>query len=156
MGCIGFKLGLSAEMVKMAGAVGAFFVSYRFYQELSNGLASWSFLSIEWAAALMMAILVVLGYLAITQLLRRLEKVMQVTFQAKLNKLGGLVAGVARGALVASVILVICSQLPSPYLNASIMERSFSGSLVSRTAPALYDALVPMCGRFYRTLSAKS
>ncbi len=43
MGYIGLKLGLSAEMVKLTGAVGAFFVSYRFYQGLGDGWPAGAF-----------------------------------------------------------------------------------------------------------------
>ncbi len=88
--------------------------------------------------------------------LRLLEKLVQVSFQAKLNKAGGLIAGLFRGILVTSVVLVVCRQLPSDYLTASIDEHSLSGHFVSRVAPAVYDSISPLASRFLGTLRSHS
>ncbi len=155
MGYIGLRLGLSSELVKLTGVIGGFFVSYRYYQGFGDFLVQKTFLRIEWAAALAMVFLVMAVYLALAKGLRLLEKLVQVTFQAKLNKAGGLAAGLVRALLISSLILVVCRQLPSPYLNDSIEERSLSGRLVSRMAPAVYDAVSPLCARLVGMLRVR-
>lgn len=142
-GYIGFRLGLSAEFVKLAGLMGGFFVGFRYHQGVGAWVAQRSFLTPEWATALAMAAFLTGGYFLLTRLLRLLEKVVQVTFEQRVNRIGGLGAGLARGVVTASAIFVTCGQLPSAYLNASIQERSVSGSFIRRVAPAVYGATVP-------------
>ena len=148
MGYVGLRLGLSSELVKLAGIISGFFLSFRYYQAIGDALAQRSFLSMEWAAALVMVVLVLAVYCAVTLILRLAEKLVQLTFQAKLNQLGGLLVGLLRAGLVASVILVALKQLPSPVLNASIEEKSLSGHILSGFAPAFYDAVGPRVNCF--------
>ncbi len=148
MGYIGFRLGLSAELAKLIGVTGGFFVSFRYYQPVGDLLAQKTFLLAEWAAALSMVGLTAAVYLGLVLAIRLLGKLASVTFQPKLNKAGGLVIGLARALLICSLALVVCRQLPSAYLQASIDERSMSGRPLSRVAPAVYDTLFPMAGRF--------
>ena len=156
MGYVGFTLGLFSELVKLTGVIGGFFLSFRYYQLLGDILADRTPLSLEWAGALVMASLLVLSYLFITRGLRLIEKLMQVTFESRVNKVGGVLVGVLRAALVTSVVLVVCLQLPSPYLNVSIEEHSFLGRTISRVAPAVYDTVSPMVSNFVGSLRSAS
>ena len=54
MGYVGFRLGLPAEIIKVVGVVGGFFLSFRYYQTLGGTLPGRTFLRVEWAEALMM------------------------------------------------------------------------------------------------------
>ena len=148
MGYIGFRLGLSVEFLKLAGLMGGFFVSFRYSQRVGDWLAGHSFLSAAWALSLAMAILVVGVYFIVTKGLRLVEKVVQVTFEQKVNQIGGLLAGLARGVLTASVILGVVRALPSPYLSALVEERSMSGRFITRVAPAVYESAVPRVSHF--------
>lgn len=152
MGYIGFRLGLSAEMVKVGGVVGGFLISFRYYQGVGDFIAQRTFLGIEWAAALAMAAFMAIIYLGSLVCLRFLEKFIQISFQARIHQIGGLSAGLFRAILVTSVALVIFRQLPSDYLNASIEEHSLSGRFISRVAPAIYDAASPRISRFLSAL----
>ena len=147
MGYIGYQLGLSAELIKLVSLIAGFFVSFRTYQGLGDALASRSFLSIEWASALMMMGLVLVIYGVITRLLRLGEQLVQVSFQTRLNQLGGLVAGVVRAGLVMSIILVALEQVPSSGLRVSIEDRSMTGSILAHAAPVVYDSLLPVLRR---------
>ena len=147
MGYIGFRLGLCYELVKLSGLVSGFFVSFRYYQGFGDILAKRTFLRPEWSAALAMVVLVAVTYFAVTWVLRFLERLVKVTFEERLNQVGGLVVGLLRGMLVTSVILVVCQQLPSPTMQESIMEHSLSGGMISRRAPAVYDMLRALPGR---------
>ena len=147
MGYIGFRLGLCYELVKLSGLVSGFFVSFRYYQGFGDILAKRTFLRPEWSAALAMVVLVAVTYFVVTWVMRFLERLVKVTFEERLNQVGGLVVGLLRGMLVTSVILVFCQQLPSPTMQESIMEHSVSGGMISRRAPAVYDMLRALPGR---------
>ena len=141
MGYIGMRLGLGAELVKLAGTVAGIFVSFRYYQGLGDSLAAKTFLSIEWAAALVLIFLVMAGYFVATWLLRLFENLAKLTFEKKIDQVTGFLAGIGRGLLAASVLWVACMQLPSARLQESIQKHSVSGETVSRIAPAVYDTL---------------
>ena len=151
-GYIGFQLGLAAELIKLVGLTMGFFVGFRIYQGWGDVIARNSFLSIEWAAALALTILVVVVYLAVTRILRFFGNLVEVNFQDRLSQAGGLFAGLFRGVLMMSVILVVGLQLPSPYLQASIQEHSLSGHRISRMAPGIYDGLCALPGRVQEAL----
>ena len=147
MGYIGFRLGLGSELVKLSGLMGGFFVSFRYYQGFGDAMARRTFLRPEWAAALAMVILVGVTYFVVSRCLRLLEHLIKVSFEERLNQVGGLLVGLLRGTLVTSVVLVVCQQLPSPYMQESITEHSLSGAAVSRAAPFVYDVLRALPGR---------
>lgn len=147
MGYVGFKSGMSAELLKLAGLIAGFFLSFRYYQQMGDALTVGTSLSAEWASALAMAFLVGAVYFVVTRLLRLSEKLVQVAFAKQISEVGGGVIGALRGALVASVILTIFLQIPAPHLQQSILERSWSGGAVSRAAPLVYDTLTALPGR---------
>ena len=155
MGYVGFKSGISAELLKLTGLVIGFFVSFRYYQRIGDELAGGAGLRAEWAAALTMVFLVAVIYFAVTRLLRLSEKLIQVTFAKQIHEAGGALIGALRGLLVASVILVVFLQIPAPYLQASILEHSWSGRTISRVAPMVYDALTVLPRRLLSGMERK-
>ena len=155
MGYIGFRLGLGAELVKLTGLIAGFLVGFRYYQEAGDFLARKTFFSVEWACVLTMVAIVVTVYFVMTRIMRLLEKLVQVNFEKKLNQVGGLLAGLVRGLLVTSVVLVACQQLPAPTMQESIQEHSISGRMVSQAAPAVYDRLRELPRRTLTKLSSK-
>ena len=144
MGYIGFKMGISTELVKLLGVLVGFFVSFRYYQELGDALSHATPIPVEWAAAVVMVALVLFLYIVVTKGLTLLEKLIQVSFHPKLKSVGGLLVGLVRAALVVSILLVVCRQFRSPYMESSIQEHSLSGPFVSRVAPAVYDTTMPV------------
>ncbi len=147
MGYVGLKSGMSAELVKLAGLVAGFFVGFRYYQQVGDSLAGGAGLRAEWASVLVMSLGVAAVYFVVTRLLRLSEKLVQVTFAKPVNEGGGALIGALRGVLVASVILTIFLQVPAPYLQASILENSWSGKVISRAAPLVYDTLAALPAR---------
>lgn len=140
-GYVGYHSGLGPELLKLTGLVGGIFVGFGTDRFLGKGFSDWTTLRLEWAQAMVMALVVVGVYWGLTRVLRLLEGLVQVTFEGRLTRLGGLLTGWVRGALVVSVFLVICRQLPSDYLDASIDQHSLSGPRLARMAPAVYDGI---------------
>ena len=142
MGYVGLRSGLPAELLKLFAVLGGFFLSFSLYGQIGLFLASVSFLSLPWAEALSLITLVVLLYLGLTRLGRLLEPFIKVAFNERINSVGGLVLGLIRGGLVASILLVILLELPSNYLERLIRGRSLTGKSVSEIAPTVYDGLL--------------
>ena len=155
MGYIGFRLGLGVELVKLTGLIAGFLVAFRYYQGMGDLLAQKTFLSMEWAAALTMIVSVAAIYFVVTRIMRLLEKLVQVSFEKKLNQAGGLAAGLVRGLLIASLMLVACQQLPAPTLQESIQKHSMSGRTISQMAPAVYDRLRELPRRMLAKLGSE-
>ena len=155
MGYIGFRLGLGAELLKLAGLTAGFVAGFRYYQQVGDWLAQRTFLSVEWGSVAALVLIVVVAYLLVSRASRLVEKLVQVNFEKKVNQFGGLLAGLGRGLLVSSVVLVACQQLPSPTMQESIREHSLSGSVVSKIAPAVYDRLRELPRRALARLGAE-
>lgn len=144
MAYIGYQLGFLSELVKTIGVLSGLFVSFKYYQQIGDSFVHrMPFLSIEWTSVMVMVLLEMGLYFGMTRLLRMLEKLVQVSFHNKLDSIGGLLTGLFRAALVTSLVLVACRQLPSGYLMASIEERSFAGQPLLRMAPKIYDSVMP-------------
>ncbi len=156
MSYIGFQMGLFVELIKLVGLITGFFVSFRYYQSAGDWISARAPLSIEWSSAIAMVLLVALVYVAVSKLCQLLGKVMQISFQNNVSKIGGLLIGLVRAGLMTSVVLVVCRQLPSPYLTASIEERSLSGNVLSHMAPGVYDSVMPPLARSIKSWQGPS
>ncbi len=154
MSYVGYRVGLSAELVKAVGVLGGLFVSFRYYQGFGDLIASRTSLGVGLTGAIAMGTLMGVVYGGLARGLRLFERLVKVTFEPKLNQMGGLVAGLLRAGLVMSMLLMALRQMPSEYLAASIEEHSLTGRPVSRVAPAVYDAASPVMGRFWKALRA--
>lgn len=116
----------------------------------------YSFLTEPWVGVLSFVVLWAGGYLLFTWGLRLIEKLAQVSFQETLNKVGGLLVGLLRGAMVLSVLFILLRQLPSPYLTASIEQHSMSGRFLVRVAPKVYETSMPWLGKVARGMGLKT
>ncbi len=137
-------MGISTELVKLVGLLAGFFVSFRYYQGLGDALSQATSSPVEWAAALVMVALVLFLYIVVTKALGLLEKLVQVSFHPNLKSVGGFLVGLIRAVLVVSILLVVCRQFRSPYMESSIEEHSLTGSFIARMAPAVYDTTMPV------------
>lgn len=155
MGYIGFRLGLGVELLKLTGLIAGFYAGFRYYQQVGDWVSRKTSLNVEWASVLALGVIIAGIYFILTRISRVLEKVVQVSFEKKVNQAGGLVAGLVRGLLVSSVVLVACQQLPAAKMQESIRDHSMSGPAVSKMAPAVYDNLRELPRRILAKLSVE-
>ena len=65
------------------------------------------------------------------------DKILTVSWHPLIEKFGGLLAGILRGAILTSTVLVIISLIPLPYLQHSIRERSLTGRYFMKIGPSI-------------------
>ena len=143
MSYIGFRLGVGAELTKLAGLIAGFLAGYRYQQALSTLIVEKTLFPMEWTLAAVLVALVLLGYFLITVMFHFFGKLIEAVVISQLSRLAGLLVGFFRGVAIASVVLVIFQQIPSAYLDASINQRSLSGPVLVQVAPSFYDAVMP-------------
>lgn len=68
-----------------------------------------------------------------------IEKIVKIEILSALERVGGLLFGFMRGAILLSFLLISLILTPVPYFEKSIKERSYMGPTVSRFAPFLYE-----------------
>jgi membrane protein required for colicin V production len=154
MSYVGYQTGLSAELIKWGGLLAGVFIGLRFTPTLGDALSNRTILSMEWARSFAMTSLVVGVYWVFTRVLRWVEQLVKFTFQERLNRVGGLLFGFLRGGFVTSVVLLVCRQMPSPYLADSIERQSLTGRYVLQVAPTVYEGILPLAVRLREAFHA--
>jgi len=138
IGYIGFKNGLLPEFFRLLGLSIAFILSFNNYTSVSSFLSSHT----KWTDAN----LDVISFLAIFLAVLFIFKVLAILargFQggeniSPVNRAIGLMLGLARGILLASLIYTLFINSPFEYLHRSAEERSFSGKYISDIPGLVY------------------
>ena len=144
---VSLKDGLSHEIFPLVGSICMVVLSLHYYTKIAAFLYSLGF-------ALPMNLLDLSGFIlsavAIGILFRFikavLDKIIKVSWHPLIEKFGGLLAGVIRGSVLTSTILIIIVLIPVPYLQWSVRDRSLTGIYFLRIGPAIYEktsALLP-------------
>ena len=67
---------------------------------------------------------------------------MRVEFVPAVESNGGLILGLIRGVIIASLILVILVWLPFAQLKKAIAKDSYLGPVVLEISPTIHDSLI--------------
>ncbi|MDD5427988.1 MAG: CvpA family protein [Candidatus Omnitrophica bacterium] len=132
--------GLSHEILPLIGSVCMLVFSLHYYSKIAlflynNGLA------------LPMALLELLGFaisavfigLLFRFLKMVIDKIIKVSWHPLIEKFGGLAAGIVRGTILASLILIMLMLIPLSYLQWSVRDRSLTGIYFLRIGPSIYE-----------------
>lgn len=138
---MGYSRGFAAEFPRLLSLILVIVLTYHFYGRLGQFLSAHSLLLMppQVAERVSFASLVVLFMLFFMLLCRILRFVIRISGPHAFDVIGGVIIGIARGILLASLILVILQFLFPTYLNKSIYEGSFSGRKVINLAPKTYE-----------------
>lgn len=136
---VAFKDGLSHEIFPLVGSVGTVLITLYYYEDLaallSQNLVGVSAAILEFLSFIMLIIIV--GF--IFKFLRViLNKVINVTWHPFIERFGGLIAGIVRGAVVVSTILIMLALMPLSYFQYSIRDRSLTGMYFLKVVPVIY------------------
>lgn len=139
-GYIGLSRGFSVEFFKIIGAIVSVVLALLYYKIAGEWVADHSFLSLP-TANFLSIICIVCALLFIFRLLRIfLFKVLHLEFLSVfLERSGGLILGIARSIIWASLFLFVLTLPPITYLRESVECNSFVGPCVKQVAVRLLD-----------------
>ena len=136
---VAFHDGLSHEILPLIGSFFIVILGLHYYGRVAHIL--YNSLGVAPIEILNFLSFIALGILVglIFKIMRVfLDKIMKVTWHPFIEKLGGLAAGLAKGAIVTSVVLVTIAFLPFSYIHRSIADKSLTGMCFLRMAPRVY------------------
>ncbi len=141
-GYIGLNQGFSVELFKTLGTVVATVVAFLYYAQAGEWLAAHSFLSPQALNPIVFLLLFFL-FIIVFKIVRMLMfKILHLGFYGRLEQWGGLILGLARSAVFASLFLFMLTLIPVEYFRQSVQEKSFSGSYLIKVAPQVLDFVV--------------
>lgn len=133
---IGFKRGLSGEIARFLGTIAALSLGLFFYKPCGSWIAGHTKLS-EGAANVMSFILMIAIILLITLLLRFiLRNIMKISFEGRIEKTGGCIAGFLRAVTLVLVVFIAMNLWPYEPFNRFFGEESVIGTVVIQHLPS--------------------
>lgn len=135
---IGFRRGLSGELAGLVGTAAAFGLGVYFLTPFSSWLQDHSRLEGRSAEAVAFTS-VAIGVIVVAILLRLiLGKIMKITFEPTVDKIGGLLSGFIRSSILVLIIFIAINMSPHEYLNRKFGKESIIGKVVvERVMPRL-------------------
>jgi uncharacterized membrane protein required for colicin V production len=70
-----------------------------------------------------------------------IDKIIKVSWHPLIERLGGLLAGVVRGSILTSTVLIMLVLIPLPYMQWSVRDRSLTGVYFLRIGPVMYEKM---------------
>ncbi len=138
---IGFRRGLSMELFRFLGLIVSGFASFYYYERLGDILTLNTSIPQPISNAVCFIVILLLGIALFKVLGSFTRKVMQLSFTANFDSIGGAVCGLLKGAIIASFIVVLLQQIPSEYISESIELKSFSGRYFVKFSSNLYSLI---------------
>lgn len=137
---VAFQDGLSHEIPSLIGAYICLVFSLAYYKNIASSIY-YNFAKIPIDLLNLTAFIFlffVIGF--IFRILKSiLDKIVKVSWNPLIEKFGGLLAGIIKGGLVVSAILIVMVLTPLSYLKMSIMEKSLTGMYFLRIGPGVYS-----------------
>jgi len=133
------KEGLSHEIFPLFGGIFITVLSLHYYGKIGQFFYQNLFrMPIVLANFLSFLLLVVIAGMLFKLIKLLLDKIIKIQWHPFIENFGGLIAGVLRASIVASLVLITLALMPLPYLQRSIRERSLTGPYVLRIGPDIY------------------
>lgn len=138
---VGFTKGFGWELFRFIGYLSTAMAAVYFYEYTSQLLGDYfpvmhSFANLICFTGLYAGILFIFKFINLL-----IEKIIKIETISTVEKIGGLLLGFLRGAILISLLLISLVFTPIPYFEKSIKERSYTGQVVLKTVPFLYDKL---------------
>jgi uncharacterized membrane protein required for colicin V production len=137
----GLVKGLSGELAGLLGAAAAFAGAWYFYTPLGNFLIGKTRLSERASMAVAFVLALVGAYLAARILRLVLRNLMEFSFKGKIEKIGGLMAGGIRMAVVVTAFVLLVTLWPHEYLHRLFAEESVFGRFVFEKLGPVYEKI---------------
>jgi len=141
---VAVKSGLAVEIFKALGTICAIYLSLHYYTALSDfckdRIAPGNVMPLEFLDFIFFVLLVIAGYLAFVVLRQVFSRFIKTDAVPQLMVLGGLILGICRAFLLASLIAFMLVISTISYFKASV-EKSYLGGTVFKIAPKVYAGL---------------
>ena len=138
---IAVKNGFPVELFKFIGTVSATFLSLHYYTDLAGFLSNWLFLGkripLEFLEFLVFLVLAISGYCLFILMRSLFSRFLKMEAISALNRWGGLFLGLARAALLSSLVMFMLAISSVGYFKESVKESYLSQRLFS-VAPDVY------------------
>lgn len=138
-GIMGYRDGVVKRVIEILGVIATLLLTARFAAAVNpwmmekTGVPEGPALLITWAA------LFFAGLLLSRLLATVLSRMVRLTILGWLDKLGGILIGVALGVFVASVVLLVVSQIPGGKAVKAEYHESSMGRFIYYAAPTFYQ-----------------
>jgi uncharacterized membrane protein required for colicin V production len=135
----GAKKGFIIEIFKLLAVVLSLSVSLHYFSKASDSLLEYfPQVGIIFSDLICFAVLAILSYLAVTAAREAIRRFIKTEAVSGLHKWGGLILGLARGALLASMLFISFYFLNVNYLKGSV-SRSYIGSRLVSAGIKAYE-----------------
>lgn len=136
---VGFTKGFGWELFRFVGYIATVLSAIYYYEFVSQLISDYfpvisSFSNLVSFSGIYLAILFIFKFINLL-----LEKVIKIETFSTIERIGGLLLGFLRGVILTSLLLISLVFTPVPYFEKSVKERSYSGQVVVRFAPFLYE-----------------
>lgn len=136
---VGFSKGFGWELFRFIGCICAILSAVYYYEALSRLIGDY-FPVVSPVSNLLSFTGIYVAVLFIIKIINILiAKIIKIEAVSAFEKFGGLLLGFLRGALLTSLLLISLAFTPLPYFEKSIKERSYTGQVVLKITPFLYD-----------------
>ncbi|MDP6490480.1 MAG: CvpA family protein [Kiritimatiellia bacterium] len=138
---LSWRRGLSEEIGRVAGAVLAFWIGLRTHDGVAGWMTDHTRMEGEPArvvAYIGVVLLIILASLVLTLVV---SKVIKLAIPDGIDKVGGGIAGLIKGAFYTAMIFLAMNLWPHEYLNRHFGEESALGSVVMKWIPALQEQM---------------
>jgi len=137
---VAFQEGLSHEIFPLIGNLVIVVASLHYYAKLGSFFSENLVKMPPSIADFLSFLILVIGIGLLFRVIKvLLDMIIKVEWHPLLERLGGMVFGVARAFIAASLVLMILALVPLPYLQRSIRDRSLTGPYVLGVGPYIYE-----------------
>ncbi len=139
---VAFQDGLSHEIFPVVTVIAGIAICLGYYNKM-GGYISENLLKMPLVVSNFLSFLVLaMGTGFIFKLIRvLLDKIIKVEWHPLIERFGGLVFGIVRAFLVASLVLMTITLAPFKYLQWSVRDRSMTGMHILRIGPGIYEKI---------------
>ena len=138
---IGARTGLSEEIFRIIGILLGLFFSMKYYSALGSRINASIALPQELINGITFLVLILLSILSMKLVSLGLTKIVKLAFADKIDKWGGFIVGLSRGAMILSLLFMLFGIAQVDYLVKSVEERSLTGPYVEKIAPNVYQVI---------------
>lgn len=139
---VGFTKGFSYEFLTLLALLCSVMLSIHSYSFVASYLTQSINLPIGFSNFISFVILALGSYFILSFLKNFLHKFINLEMFPKFERIGGIILGFARGAVIASLVLLSMMLIPNKYLRDSIMVNSMTSNVFIKVAPTCYEYVV--------------